>query len=150
VFAFLDHLENHQRLAPSSIEMLYLHTGRDGGVHALIRLRGPLGVERTARTDLWPTPVESEYVAGRAAIGARTEASVTWMIEADRRGSVVTVLVSVLSTDLRDGFLLRVGARRWVAGQLRNALDRLSEELAPAAANANGDRPRLELAAAPG
>jgi hypothetical protein len=150
VFGYLDRLENHQRLAPGSIDMLYLHSSPDGGAHALVRLKGPLGVERTARTDLWQTPVGSEYVAGRAAIGARTEVSVTWMIEADRLGSVVTVIVSVLSADLRDGFLLRLGARRWVAAQLRNALERLSEELAPAKATTPGDRPQLELAGAHG
>jgi hypothetical protein len=150
VFGFLDRLENHQRLAPSAIDMRYLRTRPDGGAQALVRLRGPLGVERTARTDLWPTPMESEYVAGRAAIGARTEASVTWMIEADRPGSVVTVTVSVLSADFRDDLLLRMGARRWVARQLRSALERLSEELAPVRADAKARRPRLEPVGAQG
>jgi hypothetical protein len=128
--------------------MRYLHCRPDGNAHALVRLRGPLGIERTARTDLWHRPARSEYVAGRARIGADTEASVTWTIEPD--GSVVTVAVAVVSTDRRDGLLLRLGARRWLTGQLGLVLERLSEELAPAKAQPSGDRPQLKLAGARG
>ena len=99
--------------------MLYLHPGPDGGAHALVRLNGPLGLQRTARTDLLRTPTGSNYVAGRAIIGTRTEAYVTWTIEGGNPGSVVTLWVNVLSTDLRDRLVLRLGGRRWLAGQCK-------------------------------
>jgi Polyketide cyclase / dehydrase and lipid transport len=146
VFRFLDRLENHARLAPGSVQMLYLHPGPDGGAHALVRLNGPRGVQRTARTDLLRTPTGSNYVAGRATIGTRTEACVTWTIEGGNPGSVVTLWVNVLSTDLRDRLLLRLGGRRWLKGHFQGALERLSEELAPATVQTNGDRPQLALA----
>lgn len=148
VLQFLERLENHPRLAPGSAEMLYLRNGPEGGAHALVRLRGPLGIERMAGADLWETPAGSEYVAGRVRVGAGTEVSVTWMIEPDASGCFVTVTVSVVSADRRDGFLLRLGARAWLARQLRTSLERLSAELVPAGAQTNGDRSRLAVATA--
>jgi hypothetical protein len=129
VFAFLDRLENHARLAPNSVQILYLHSCPDGGAHALVRLTGPLGVQRRARTDLLRTPLDSTYVAGRAAIGDHTEASVTWTIEPTRQGSLVTLCVSVISAGFLDRLLLSVGARRWLGAQFRAAVGRLSMQL---------------------
>jgi hypothetical protein len=145
VSGFLHRLENHARLAPRSVQTLYLHSGPDGRAHALVQVRGPFGIERTARADLLATPAKSTYVACTAAVGPRTAASVTWLIEADSPGSVVTLCVSVHSAAPLDGLLLRLGARRWLTRHLRAALDRLSEELAPASFRATGQRPRLAL-----
>jgi hypothetical protein len=129
VFRFLDRLENHARLAPRSVQVLYLHPCPDGSAHALVRLTGPLGVERIARTDLQRTPVGSTYVAGSAALGDRTQASVIWKIEPGEQGSAVALHVSVISASLLDRLLLRFGARRWLEAQLRAALGRLSMQL---------------------
>jgi hypothetical protein len=129
VFAFLNRLENHAGLAPSPVQVLYLHTCPDGGAHALVRLTGPLGVRRSARTDLLRTPLDSTYVAGRATIGDHTEASVTWTIEPTRQGSLVTLFVSLVSTGFLDWLLLSLGARRWLASQFRAAVGRLSMQL---------------------
>jgi hypothetical protein len=145
VFRFLDRLENHARLAPDSVEMLSLHTGADGSAHALVRLRGPLGIERTARTVLLRTPPGSTYVDGRAAIGPHTTARVTWTIEAVDSGSLVTLRADVLSAGPLDSLLLGLGARYWLAGHFRRALGRLSEELAPAGVDVI-EQPGLALA----
>jgi hypothetical protein len=142
---FLQRLENHARLASRSAEMLYLHRGPDGGAHALVRLTGPLGIERTARTDLRRTAAGSSYVAGRAAIGASTKVYATWTIDRCVDGCIVTVSLNVISADLRDRLLLRLGAHRWLTGRLKSALEQLTEELAPAPVEIH-DQPRLALA----
>ncbi|MDQ6776921.1 MAG: hypothetical protein M3071_12060 [Actinomycetota bacterium] len=61
---------------------------RDGGV---IRIRGPLGLRRTATTRLLATTPPREIV-GRAQIGPRTTAHVRWVLE--RREGATAVRLS--------------------------------------------------------
>jgi hypothetical protein len=135
-FRFLDRLENHALLAPGSVEMLDVHTEPEGDARALVSLRGPLRIARTARTVLLRPAPGSTRVEGLAAIGSRTVARATWTIGAAAGECLVTLRTVVVSAGVFDSLLLALGGRRWLAGRFRRALERLSVELAPSGVNA--------------
>ncbi len=130
VASFLSDLSNHARLAPDSVEVLSLDRRRSGADHAIVRLRGPLGIRRTASTELAP-PVEVNTISGTARIGRRTLASVSWTIRDEGDGARVELHATVESAARFDALALRLGGRRWLAGHFAAALDRLAAELAP-------------------
>ena len=129
--SFLSDLSNHVLLAPDSVEVLSLDRRPSGGEHAIVRLRGPLGIRRTASTELAP-PVKANTISGWARIGRRTLASVSWTIRGDGDGARVALRATVESAARFDALALRLGGRRWLAGHFAAALDRLAAEFAPA------------------
>jgi hypothetical protein len=139
VFGFLADLENHARLAPGSVDVLGLERGPDLQARALVRLTGPLGIRRSARTELRPHGPES--VSGRAMVGPRTRVSVEWTIERRDGGSFVSLCASVDAASVADGLLLRLGGGRWLLRQFGAALDRLAAELAAAPVADRGSYP---------
>jgi carbon monoxide dehydrogenase subunit G len=133
VLRFLDDLENHAGLAPGSVEVLSLDRGKDATAHAVVRLRGPLGIRRTARTELLPMQRGSASIEGRAMIGNRTTASIVWTIQACGQGrSDVTLCARVEQAAPLDRLLLRLGAGRWLGGHFATALAHLSDDLVAA------------------
>jgi hypothetical protein len=130
---FLADLRNHARLAPGSVRVLSLERQQDLSSQAVVRLRGPLGIHRSAVTELLP-PAGST-IAGRAKIGDHTLADVAWTVQAADPGSVVTLCATVEAASTIDSVLLSFGARRWVAKQFAAALDQLSQELGEARAD---------------
>src|SRR5205823_4346029 len=72
-FAFLAELDNHWLVADRWIEVVCLDGEREGG---RVRIRGPLGLRRTARTQVL-TAQPPARLEGRATLG-RTEARVRW------------------------------------------------------------------------
>jgi hypothetical protein len=134
VLRFLGDLENHVRLAPGSVEVLSLDRRPDLGAHAVVRLRGPLAIRRTAATELLPTAAPNSIV-GRARIGSSTLASVAWRVQDRATGSAVALCATIDATAPLDALLLRLGGRRWLARHFAAALDRLSDQVAPAAAS---------------
>src|SRR5262245_38839102 len=85
LFGFLADLENHWELA-EDFQLLALNGG-DGGY---VRLRGPLGIHRTAHTQVTERrPLRS--MSGTARIGRRTRAHVSWTLR-DARGGSATCL----------------------------------------------------------
>src|SRR5919201_3098429 len=88
VFAFLSDLRNHWRLEERFIELDDVTA--DGG---RVRLRGPLGLKRVARTNV----LEAEPAApvgrlhGHAEIGRSTRGDVFWEIAPADGGSNVTL-----------------------------------------------------------
>lgn len=75
VFGFLADLENHWLLTDRFVEVLTLDRSPDGGpAHGgRVRIRGPLGLARTAETRVAEAdPPHS--IAGTAAVGRRFEA----------------------------------------------------------------------------
>lgn len=134
VFGFLSDLGNHARLAPGAVEVRSLERQPDGGARALVRLKGPLGIRRSAVTELLPADPASDAIIGRARIGRRTAASVVWTIRPNGNGSAVTIRAEIESVNRLDGFLLRAGADRWVARRFAVALARLTHELRAAPA----------------
>lgn len=131
VLQFLADLENHALLAPASVSVLSLDGQRHRATRALVRLRGPLAIRRTASTELLRATGSS--IVGRANVGNTTVASVVWKVEALGEGSVVTLCATVDAASSLDGLLLRFGGRRWLAGRFAGALEQLSQQLTAAA-----------------
>jgi hypothetical protein len=118
-------------LAPGSVELLSLDRRPDAGARALVRLRGPLAIKRTATTELVSTQVANS-IAGRASIGRGTLVSVAWRIHPRGSGSAVTLCATLGATRPLDSLLLRLGGRRWLARRFAAALDHLSDQLTAA------------------
>jgi uncharacterized protein YndB with AHSA1/START domain len=128
VFRFLTDLENHVRLAPGSVEVLSLDRSPGHSARALVWLRGPLAIQRTASTEFLRTPVPDSIV-GRARIGNSTRASVAWRIQRRAAGSAVTLCATIDAVSPLDGLLLLLGGRRWLAKRFAAALEHLSDQL---------------------
>ena len=123
VFEFLADLENHWQLADRAIEVL--DAGQAGG---RVRIRGPLGVGRTAVTTV--DEVNDSELRGSAAIGRRTRGHVRWSL-AERDGdTLVRLEVYADSLGPMDALLLRLGGRRWLRVVFGRILARLEERLA--------------------
>src|SRR3954451_13531611 len=87
VFGFLADLANHWRLIDRWTEIVELDPG---GRAATVRLRGPLGVRRLARTRV----LEAEaprLLVGEARIGRRTVGRVRWTLAPDDDGALVAL-----------------------------------------------------------
>src|SRR4051794_14493627 len=79
LFDFLSDLERHWMLADRFVEVLTLDQPDGGGRAAggTVRVRGPLGLSRTARTRVTEAH-QDELIWGTAEVGPRTRARVTW------------------------------------------------------------------------
>jgi len=131
VFGYLDDLANHVSLAPTSARVMSLGPGPRGLGHAVVRLTGPLGLRRTATTEIIRADAPG-FLAGRARVGSHTAACVTWRIAADEEGSDVTLSASIEAAGPLDALVLRLGGRRWIARRFATALDTLAGLLAVA------------------
>jgi carbon monoxide dehydrogenase subunit G len=121
VFEFLSDLENHWQLADGAISVVSVEPG-DGG---RVRMRGPLGVHRTAVTSL-DEMHEPSLIAGSAHVGARTHARVTWSLEPRDGGTSVTLNADVLDAAPLDRALLVVGGRAWLEASFKRILATLA------------------------
>jgi hypothetical protein len=137
VFGFLASLENHAALGRGSVELLSLTRRAGRASEAVVRLRGPLAIRRTALTAISGTRAP-ESIYGRACIGPRTRAFVAWQIESAPHGSTVSLRVIVKRTGLRDRLLLAFGGRWWLRRRFASALSCLSHQLALTPAFARG------------
>jgi hypothetical protein len=120
VYALLADLREHWRLAGRWVEPLEL--GPDGGI---VRLRGPLGLTRTARTRVVHTEAPTR-LAGEAEVG-HTRASVSWRLWADGDSTWVTLQAEVLTAGAVDRALLALGGGRWLGARFRTTLARLAQ-----------------------
>jgi uncharacterized protein YndB with AHSA1/START domain len=122
VFAFLSDLDNHWQLADGAIAVVAVEAG-DGG---RVRMRGPLGVRRTATTSVDELdPPRS--LAGQARVGARTRARVTWELEPNGTGTQVRLSATVEEAAPLDRLLLAAGGRAWLASRFERILSTLAE-----------------------
>ena len=138
VFAFLADLANHCLVADRLIEVVMLEGPPGARTGGIVRLRGPIGVRRTARLRVL-TAEAPRYINGAAEIGERTVATVRWLL--DRRGADTSVSLSawVERAGLLDSVLLAVGARRWLSRRFEDTLNRLVATLRPKNAGGTGD-----------
>lgn len=124
MFDFLSDLDNHWQLADGAISVVSVEPG-DGG---RVRMRGPLGVRRTAVTtvDELDPP---RAMAGSAQVGGRTRARVTWTLEPDGdSGSTnVTLAATVEHAAPLDRLLLAAGGRAWLGSRFARILSTLAE-----------------------
>ncbi|MDN3358086.1 hypothetical protein QWU11_36290 [Actinomadura sp. DC4] len=118
VYDFLERLPNHALITGDDLR---LEGVAPDGMSALISMRGPLGVRRTARTRV-TTRHRPWAFGGTAAVGRRTVAYVHWAIERADAGSFVTLTATILRAGALDRLLLTIGGRQWLARSFDRAV----------------------------
>ncbi len=130
VFAFLADADNHWRLAGGKIELLEIGDESEAPLGGIVRLRGPFGVRRQARTRVVRLE-EPAVIAGVAQLGARTQGEVQWDLKALDVGRTEVVLSArVCSAGWVDQLLLALGGRLWLRRMFASTLRRLARQLA--------------------
>jgi carbon monoxide dehydrogenase subunit G len=130
VFAFLADAGNHWRLADGKIELVELADDAEAPLAGIVRLRGPLGVRRQARTRVVRLE-EPAVIAGVAQLGGRTKGEVQWDLkEVDRGRTEVVLSARVCRAGWVDRLLLALGGRLWLRRMFASTLRRLARQLA--------------------
>jgi uncharacterized protein YndB with AHSA1/START domain len=125
VFEFLSDLRNHWQLEDRFVELESLDGDARGG---RVRMVGPLGLGRTARTRVVEAEAPSR-LRGSAELGA-TRAAVRWDIEPVRDGSLVRLSAAVERASVFDRVLLAAGGRAWLERLFASAVSRVDRVLA--------------------
>lgn len=143
VFAFLSDLGNHWRLASPFVEVVELETasGGDATDRGVVRLRGPLGLHRTARTTVTASR-PPRLIIGTAEIAGGTRARVSWTMGQRLGQTRVRLAADLENAGALDRLLLALGARRWLERRFHETLAALAAELQTRAGDA-----RLAVAA---
>jgi hypothetical protein len=134
VFEFLSDLHNHWLLENRFVELSGLDGDEGSGPRGgRVRLKGPLGISREARTRVLsarpPTAVRPGRLAGRAEIGRSTTGRVAWEIAAGADGgSLVTLWAAAERASVLDRTLLLLG-RWWLQHTFDRALANLDRIL---------------------
>ena len=94
-------------------------------------MRGPLGVSRSAHTEVVaaepPTPVA--HLRGRAQMGRTTRGTVHWKIAPSASGSDISLTATAERLSAFDTVLLALGGGRWFRRVLANGIARLDSVL---------------------
>jgi hypothetical protein len=130
VFEYLSGLDNHWRLADRWIEVLSLDRPPvadpdDPPDRGRVRMRGPLGLSRTAATRVLAADPPSS-IAGSAAIGRGTIATVSWTLDDLGEVTRVRLAAELESASALDRVLLSLGGRRWLRRRFSAVLGRLA------------------------
>lgn len=126
VFGFLSDLGNHWSVAGRWIEVVALDGEGDGG---RVRIRGPLGVRRTAVTSVERVD-PPERLEGTALLG-RTEARVAWTLrEQPGGGTEVRLAATVVRAGPLDRAVLVLGGASWLRRLFAATLSRLAARFA--------------------
>jgi hypothetical protein len=134
VFEFLSDLRNHWRLEDAFVELGGLEGDeRHGPTGGRVRIKGPLGLSREARTrvlDATPPGASAPgSLSGRADVRA-TVGQVGWAIEPNADGgSDVRLWATVERASPGDRLLLALGGRWWLARIFERAVGNLSRVL---------------------
>lgn len=134
VFEFLADLRNHWRLEDAFVEVGGLEgDAGHGPTGGRVRIKGPLGLSREARTQVLeasaPSGSAPGRLAGRADVG-RTVGHVGWAIEpAAYDASDVRLWAEVERATPLDRALLALGGRRLLAGIFERSLANLARVL---------------------
>jgi hypothetical protein len=142
VFDFLSRLGNHWLLASRFVEVLELDGSAPGTPpdRGTVRLRGPLGLRRTARTTVTASR-PPRLIIGTAELRGGTRARVSWTLARRLGDTRVRLAAEVEGASRLDVLLLRLGGRRWLERRFRETLEVLAAEFReprPAAAEALG------------
>ena len=121
MYAFLADLRNHWSLS-RRFAVLEQLDGDGAGGH--VRIRGPFGLSRIARTRV-VSATEPRELHGRAQIGGRTVGTVRWQIEPVAGGSRVSLTARVERASLLDRAILAVGGTVWLQRVFAEALVQL-------------------------
>lgn len=125
VYNFLIRLPNHALIGGKGLR---LESVAADGRAALISLRGPLGIRRTARTNVTSLHPPHRF-GGTAVVGRRTMAHVFWTIDRAGTGSLVTLSATIMRAGPLDRLLLALGGRWWVARSFKGAIALLGAAL---------------------
>src|SRR3954470_7967467 len=127
VFAFLSDLANHWRLLDAHVDVLEL----DGSApdHAVVRLRGPLGVRRTVHTRVTAAR-NPRLIIGVAELGDGTRALVSWTLAGRLGQTRVRLAADVEQASTFDRLLLALGGCVWLERRFAFGLDRLAQRFA--------------------
>jgi hypothetical protein len=127
VFDFLSDLENHWLLADRFIEVIELERPAPGApAHGgRVRMRGPLGLSRTAVTRVADMD-RPRTMAGTAEVGARTRARVSWMLSAVDGSTAVELRAEVVEAARLDRLLLAAGGAGWMRRRFQRILAALA------------------------
>jgi len=133
VFDFLSDLRNHWAVAGRWIEVVALDGAGNGG---RVRIRGPLGVRRTAVTSV-DRVQPPERLEGVARLG-RTEAQVAWTLRERRGGAAAEVGLTAMlvRTSPFDRAVLALGGASWMRRLFAATLARLAARFAADASSA--------------
>jgi hypothetical protein len=123
VFRFLSDLGNHWRLADRWIDVVHLDPGDNGG---RVRMHGPLGLRRTARTTVIDAQPD-HIMHGTAELSGGTFAQISWDLSEDAGGTAVRLTADVESLAPIDRILLALGGRAWLNRLFRKILERLGQ-----------------------
>lgn len=128
VFGLLLDLENHWRIAGRFVEVVELDGPSGARTGGRVRIRGPLGVRRTARTQVdFARPVEE--MGGSAEVGRATSADVRWLLRPHAGGAQVTLAASIRHAGRLDRVLLGLGGIAWLRRRFADALRALEREV---------------------
>ena len=115
LFEFLSDLERHWLLDDRFVEVLTLErapgTGR--AVGGSVRVRGPCGLARTARTHVVDSSPHTR-MSGTAEVGRHTRAQVTWTLTPDGGMTLVRLEAAIQRIGPGDALLLALGGRGWM------------------------------------
>ena len=123
VFEFLCDLENHWKLTGRWVEAVHIENS-----NGRVRIHGPLGLRRTART----TVVETEptrVIHGTAELSGGTLAQIAWDLDPDPAGTAVRLSAEVEQAALPDRLLLTLGGRGWMTRRFDAILERLDAQV---------------------
>jgi uncharacterized protein YndB with AHSA1/START domain len=124
VFAFLSDFENHWELTGRWVEAVALDDS-----HGSVRIRGPLGLRRTARTML-VNATPSHVIHGTAELSGGTVARIAWEMNEDAGGTAVRLTAEVERAAPADRLLLALGGRSWMTQRFAAILERLDQQFA--------------------
>jgi carbon monoxide dehydrogenase subunit G len=126
VFAFLSDLKNHWLLADRFVEVLTIDRGLDGAARGgTVRMRGPLGLGRTATTRVVSTEAQTT-MTGTAVLTGGTQAVIRWSLTNYGKATRVELAAYLEKTGLLDRLLLALGGRRWIRRRFASILQRLA------------------------
>lgn len=131
VFGFLADLENHWLIADRFVDVLKLDGppgARSGGQ---VRIRGPLGISRTATTIVDFARPDHE-MGGSARIGSSTHAEVVWRLSQAADGTRVTLAARLARAGAYDRLLWALGGRAWMSHRFNATLSALSRRFGSA------------------
>ena len=134
LFAYLADLEQHWQLADRFIEVVSLERPPGGGPArgGVVRICGPLGLRRTARTHVADARPPAR-LSGTAQVGA-TVATVSWTLEPLGERTRVRLEATVLRAAPLDRVLLTLGGGRWLTRRFQRILATLERRVAAVAA----------------
>jgi carbon monoxide dehydrogenase subunit G len=126
VFAFLADLQNHWQLADRFVEVLTLDRGTTGSARGgTVRVRGPLGLGRTATTQVVATEPPTS-MTGTAALAGGTQAVIRWTLTPEGEATRVELAADLKRTGRLDRLLLMLGGRAWIRRRFAAILQTLS------------------------